>query len=82
MERKTGEKSMITVNFEKAKELTKERLRKEREPLLVNLDIQFQRNLESGLDNKYVIDEKQRLRDLPSLVDNCNTIDELKLLHP
>lgn len=71
---------MIQVNFDKAKELTKNRLRIEREPLLKSLDVQFQRNLESGSDNTTVITEKQRLRDLPQLVDNCATLDELKAL--
>lgn len=71
---------MITVNFEKAKAITKDRLRKEREPLFTSLDVQFQRNLETGADNKAVVAEKQRLRDLPQLVDTCTTLDDLKAL--
>lgn len=71
---------MITVNLDKAKEITKARLRKEREPLFTALDVQFQRNLETGADNKAVVAEKQRLRDLPGLVDSCTTLEELKAL--
>lgn len=71
---------MITVNFNNAKSLTKDRLRAERAPLFAALDVQFQRNLETGADNTAVVAEKQRLRDLPQLADACTTIDELKAL--
>jgi len=71
---------MITVNFEKARTITKDRLRAERAPLLSALDVQFQRNLETGADNAAVVAEKQRLRDLPALADTCTTLDELKAL--
>lgn len=71
---------MITVNFEKARTITKDRLRAERAPLLSALDVQFQRNLETGADNAAVVAEKQRLRDLPALADACTTLDELKAL--
>jgi hypothetical protein len=71
---------MITINFEKARTITKDRLRVERAPLLSALDVQFQRNLETGADNAAVVAEKQRLRDLPALADACTTLDELKAL--
>lgn len=71
---------MITVNFAKAKEITKDRLRIERAPLLAALDVQFQRNLETNTSNTAVVAEKQRLRDLPALADTCTTLDELKAL--
>ena len=41
---------MIVVNFDKAVEITKNRLRAEREPLLAAQDVAFQRALESGAD--------------------------------
>ena len=71
---------MITINFDKAKALTKDRLRAERAPLLAALDVQFQRNLETNASNTAVVAEKQRLRDLPALADTCTTLDELKAL--
>lgn len=71
---------MIKVNFDKAKSLTKDRLRTERIPLFAALDVQFQRNLETGADNAAVVAEKQRLRDLPQFADACTTLDELKAL--
>ena len=40
----------IVINFDKAKEITKNRLRAERAPLLQAQDVAFQRALESGAD--------------------------------
>jgi len=72
--------SMITINFEKAKAITKERLRAERTPLLQAQDVAFQRALESGADTSAIVTEKQRLRDITKLADQATTLDELKLL--
>ena len=68
----------VTVNLEKAKELTKKRLRAEREPLLAAQDVLFQRALESGADTTAIAAEKQRLRDITALADAATTLDELK----
>jgi hypothetical protein len=69
---------MITINIDKAKEITKQRLREEREPLLAAQDVAFQRALESGADTTTIVIEKQRLRDVTNLVDTATTLDELK----
>jgi hypothetical protein len=69
---------MITINIDKAKDITKERLREEREPLLVAQDVAFQRALESGADTTAIVIEKQRLRNITNLVDTAITLDELK----
>jgi len=71
---------MITINFDKAKEITKERLRAERTPLLQEQDVAFQRALESGADTTAIVAEKQRLRDLTVLADQATTLDELAAL--
>lgn len=71
---------MIIIDFEKAKAITKNRLRAERAPLLAAQDVAFQRALESGADTTAIVAEKQRLRDITSLVDSCTTTDELKAL--
>lgn len=71
---------MITVNFEKAKEITKNRLRFERIPLLESQDILYMKAMEKKQDVSLIIAEKQRLRDLTNLVDNCETLDDLKNL--
>ena len=68
----------ITVNIDKAKVITKDRLRAEREPLLEAQDVLFQRALESGNDTTAIVAEKQRLRDITNQVDSMTTVDELK----
>lgn len=69
---------MITVNLDKAKNITKDRLRTERAPLLSEQDVAFQRALESGANTSAIVAEKQRLRDVTNLVDNVTTLEELK----
>jgi hypothetical protein len=71
---------MITINFDKAKAITKDRLRTERTPLLQAQDVAFQRALESGADTTAIVAEKQRLRDITQLADQATTLDELKTL--
>jgi len=71
---------MITINFDKAKAITKDRLRAERTPLLQAQDVAFQLALESGADTSAIVAEKQRLRDITKLVDQATTLDELKAL--
>ena len=70
----------ITINLNKAKEITKQRLRAERTLLLSALDVQFQRALEAGADTSAIVAEKQRLRDITNLVDAATTLDQLKQL--
>jgi hypothetical protein len=69
---------MITINLEKAKAITKERLRAERTPLLQAQDVAFQRALEEGADTLVIVAEKQRLRDITQLADKATTLEELK----
>lgn len=70
----------VTVNLAKAKEITKNRLRAERAPLLAAQDVAFQRALESGADTTAIVAEKQRLRDITSLADSATTLDALRAL--
>ena len=71
---------MIIVNFEKAREITKERLRRDRKPLLEEQDILFMRAVEISADKSDIVTEKQRLRDITLLADSATTLDELKAL--
>ena len=73
---------VVTVNFNKAREQTKTRLRAEREPLLAAQDVLFQRALEAGSPTTAIVAEKQRLRDITDLVDSCTTTTQLRNLHP
>jgi hypothetical protein len=71
---------MITINLNKAKDITKDRLRAERTPLLQAQDVAFQRALEEGADTTAIVAEKQRLRDITQLADQATTLDELKAI--
>lgn len=71
---------MIVININKAKEITKNRLREERKPLLEAQDVAFQRALETGADTTAIVAEKQRLRDITSLADQITILEELKNL--
>jgi predicted DNA-binding helix-hairpin-helix protein len=69
---------VVSVNIEKAKEQTKDRLRAERAPLLAAQDVAFQRALEESKDTATIVAEKQRLRDITNLVNGCKTTEELR----
>ncbi len=71
---------MIVINFDKAKDITKDRLRSERTPLLQAQDIAFQKALEQGGDTSAVVAEKNRLRDITKLADTATTLDELRAI--
>ena len=70
----------IIIDITKAKDITKDRLRQERKPLLESQDVAFQRALETGADTSAIVAEKQRLRDITNQVDTANTVEELKAL--
>lgn len=74
-------RGVVTVNLDKAKGITKERLRAERAPLLTAQDVAFQRALEVGDNTAAIVAEKQRLRDITNLADACTTLAELRALH-
>ena len=71
---------MITVNLSKAKEITKERLRVDRKPLLEAQDVLFMKAQEDGADTSAIVTEKNRLRDITKLADSASTTDELKAI--
>ena len=71
---------MITINFDKAKEITKDRLRVDRKPLLEAEDLKFMQAQETESDTTPIVAEKQRLRDITKDVDSCTTTDQLKAL--
>ena len=68
----------ITIDINKAKVITKDRLREERKPLLEAQDILFNRALETSEDTSAIVVEKNRLRDITKQVDGMKTLDELK----
>ena len=71
---------MIKIDISKAQEITKDRLRVERTPLLQALDIEMMKNLSDTAKLAEIEAEKQRLRDITLVVDMLNVIDELKAI--
>ena len=71
---------MITINLAKAKDITKDRLRADRKPLLEAQDVLFMKAQETGADTTDIVAEKKRLRDITKDVDACATTDGLKAL--
>ena len=71
---------VVTVNHAKAVELTKVRLRREREPLLAAQDVAFQRAQEDGSDTTAIVAEKKRLRDVTKAADTAKTLADLRAL--
>lgn len=71
----------IKVDMQKAVEITKDRLRAERAPLLAIQDTLFQRAQETGAATVAIVAEKVRLRDVTKLADKPGiTLAELKEL--
>ena len=71
---------VVSVNIEKAKDITKKRLRAEREPLLAVQDVAYMKALEAGAETATIVAEKNRLRDITNLADACTTTEELRAL--
>ena len=71
---------MITISIPKAKDITKDRLRVDRKPLLEAQDVLFMQAQESGADTTAIVAEKKRLRDITKDADSCTTTDQLKAL--
>ena len=70
----------MQINFSKAQDITKERLRADRKPLLEAQDVAYMRAQEAGEDTTAIVTEKQRLRDITNQVDTATTLDELKAM--
>lgn len=69
---------IIQIDIPRAKEITKDRLRAERTPLLQALDIEMMKNLSDTAKLAEIEAEKQRLRDITKVVDTLDTVEELK----
>lgn len=68
----------IIIDIAKAKDITKDRLRVERKPLLEALDVDFIKAQEQGADTSAIVAKKQALRDAPAQVDSMTTVEQLK----
>tara|TARA_B000000532_G_C18602087_1_gene291746 strand:+ start:248 stop:508 length:261 start_codon:yes stop_codon:yes gene_type:complete len=54
------------IDMAKAKEIHREKIRIARKPKLAELDIEFQKALETGADTSAIVAKKQALRDAPA----------------
>ena len=68
------------IDMAKAKEIHKTNIRKARVPKLAELDVEFQRALETSSSTTDIIAKKQALRDAPAAagISTATTTDELK----
>ena len=69
-----------TICIQKAKEVWREKIRQKRGPVLLDLDVQYMRALESNNDTSEIVQLKQELRDLPQNpdIESANSIEDLK----
>lgn len=72
----------VDINFNRAVDVTKQRLREERGPKLAALDTAYMRADEDAnqQEKSRIRTEKQRLRDITTLTDSCATLEELRAL--
>ena len=54
------------INMAKAKEIHRSKIREARTPKLAELDVEFQKALETSSDRSAIIAKKQALRDAPA----------------
>ena len=68
------------IDMAKAKEIHKKNIREARARKLAELDIEFQRALESSSDTSTIVAKKQALRDAPadSAIDEALDTNQLK----
>ena len=68
------------VDMAKAREIHKTNIRTARAPKLAELDIEFQKALETGASTTDIVAKKQALRDAPadSGINAATSTDELK----
>ena len=75
-------KGSIKIDLEKAKEIWKEKLRKDRKLIFESLDLEVIKKLEDGKDTSVITEKKQKLRDITnhSRFDKVQSVEELKTL--
>jgi len=68
------------IDMAKAREIHKNKIREARTPKLAELDIEFQKALETGASTTDIVAKKQALRDAPadSGIAAASDADELK----
>ena len=67
------------INMAKAKEIHRSKIREARTPKLAELDVEFQKALETSADTSAIVAKKQALRDAPADKDIETATDEAGL---
>tara|TARA_Y100001951_G_C11192495_1_gene212364 strand:+ start:490 stop:753 length:264 start_codon:yes stop_codon:yes gene_type:complete len=72
--------SIVKIDMAVAKEIHKTNIRNARTPKLAELDIEFQKALETGASTTDIVAKKQALRDAPAAdnISSAATTDDLK----
>ena len=72
--------SIVKIDMAVAKEIHKTNIRNARTPKLAELDIEFQKALETGASTTDIVAKKQALRDAPadSAIDSATDESDLK----
>jgi len=68
------------IDMAKARDIHRDNIREARTPKLAELDIEFQKALETGSSTTDIVNKKQALRDAPanSDIDSASDTDALK----
>lgn len=76
--------NLIVVNMEKAREIWRNKIRRDREEPLKQLDADYMKALEAGSDTTDIAAQKQALRDAPALpsIEAASTPEELLAIQP
>ena len=76
--------NLVVVNMDKAREIWRDKIRRDREGPLKQLDADYMKALETGSDTASIVAQKQALRDAPALpsIDAATTPEELKAIQP
>ena len=69
----------FSIDMAKAKEIHKSNIRYAREPKLAELDIEFQKALETGSSTTDIVAKKQALRDAPAATGISTAVTEVDL---
>ena len=71
--------SIIKIDMAKAKEIHRANIRESRTPKLAELDIEFQKALETSSDTTTIVAKKQALRDAPAAAGISTAVTETDL---
>ena len=74
-----GDADVVEVDMPKAQEIFKDDLRRERQPLLEALDVEYMKAMERGEDTASIVAQKVALRDITddARIASATTPDQL-----